>query len=427
MNINVFRKIRQATLDGVRYYSLLDVCKVIGHKNNGFGHGFTRKKNVPMPRVKLSATDWIGLMLFLEDRLSQKSTELLEVMKFDTEANAPNFRKPRKPKPVQSTEMAVRAPANFPVAASFPVPVQVPKPAPSGEMSKLIQNMFEGHEVRTAIKDDGSVWFVLMDVCGALGTVNHNDVSGRVKAKYKDGVGITDPIGRQQRLTTVSESGLFSVIMESRSAKAEDFQDWVLEVVLPSIRKTGSYVQEVKPLTEIEMVERHLVVLKENAIIVAQRDAAQSLARIESTRANIAERGMVEIKRLADSLQPLAEEAAWNNTFDQVNEACIQISQAASQLLVSASVIWSHLLDNKWVTKHAVKGYQTTSKSRSKNWMRDIEFEPYRRYEHGPLLFGTTAHLTKSGMEQVRRELSFEGKVLAQKTFDQERYKKGNQ
>ena len=44
-----------------------------------------------------------------------------------------------------------------------------------------------------------------------------------------------------QRARYVNEPGLYRLIGRSDMPKAEDFQDWVYEQVLPSIRKTGTY------------------------------------------------------------------------------------------------------------------------------------------------------------------------------------------
>ncbi|DBA84382.1 TPA: hypothetical protein ACH3X2_006213 [Trebouxia sp. C0005] len=50
------------------------------------------------------------------------------------------------------------------------------------------------------------------------------------------------------RARYVNEPGLYRLIGRSTMDKAEAFQDWVYEVVLPSIRKTGSYsVQAAAP------------------------------------------------------------------------------------------------------------------------------------------------------------------------------------
>ncbi|MEM7197446.1 MAG: BRO family protein, partial [Pseudomonadota bacterium] len=57
----------------------------------------------------------------------------------------------------------------------------------------------------------------------------------------KDGVGITDPIGRLQETSIISESGLYALVFRSRKPAAKEFSRWVRHEVLPSIRKTGQY------------------------------------------------------------------------------------------------------------------------------------------------------------------------------------------
>ncbi len=57
----------------------------------------------------------------------------------------------------------------------------------------------------------------------------------------------TTPVD-DSRARYVNEPGLYRLIARSKMEKAEYFQDWVYEVVLPSIRKTGSYsVQSAAP------------------------------------------------------------------------------------------------------------------------------------------------------------------------------------
>lgn len=122
------------------------------------------------------------------------------------------------------------------------VTTQTNQKQPPG-ISDLLSNMFEGHEVRTAIKNDGTIWFVLTDVCTVLGISNNRDVARRLRENQKGVVSI-DTLGGRQEMTVVSESGLYSAILKSRSPKAEPFQEWVEDVVLPSIRRTGGYNQE---------------------------------------------------------------------------------------------------------------------------------------------------------------------------------------
>lgn len=84
-------------------------------------------------------------------------------------------------------------------------------------------------------------WFVAKDVCEVLGIANHKDAASRLDEDERHGVGITDPIGRPQTVTAVSESGLYSLVFQSRKAEAKKFRKWVTSEVLPSIRKKGYY------------------------------------------------------------------------------------------------------------------------------------------------------------------------------------------
>ncbi|GAB1403065.1 hypothetical protein MASR1M74_02430 [Lentimicrobium sp.] len=47
--------------------------------------------------------------------------------------------------------------------------------------------------------------------------------------------------GQKRRVNLVTESGLYSLIFQSRKPEAKAFRKWVTGEVLPSIRKTGRY------------------------------------------------------------------------------------------------------------------------------------------------------------------------------------------
>lgn len=70
-------------------------------------------------------------------------------------------------------------------------------------------------------------WFVAKDVCEVLEIANHKDATSRLDNDERNGVGITDPMGRKQVVTAVSESGLYSLIFQSRKPKAKSFRKWV--------------------------------------------------------------------------------------------------------------------------------------------------------------------------------------------------------
>lgn len=105
--------------------------------------------------------------------------------------------------------------------------------------------------VRTARTDDGEPLFCLADVCKVLGISNPSDVSAQLKEEFSTprlNLGmVTRPDGSRIEATFVTEPQLYFVMMRSRSENARPFRQWVVSVVLPSIRKTGSYSVHSEP------------------------------------------------------------------------------------------------------------------------------------------------------------------------------------
>ncbi|MGW4663248.1 phage antirepressor [Streptosporangium sandarakinum] len=96
-----------------------------------------------------------------------------------------------------------------------------------------------GQQVRTVLID-GEPWFVAADVCAVLGYA-HTTSALRMLRSQEKGVRQMHTPGGLQDLTVINEPGLYRLIMRSNRPAAEAFQDWVTGVVLPQIRRTGSY------------------------------------------------------------------------------------------------------------------------------------------------------------------------------------------
>jgi len=71
------------------------------------------------------------------------------------------------------------------------------------------------------------------------------------KEDDEKGVGTADTPGGEQRMTVISESGLYALIFTSRKEAARAFRRWVTGTVLPALRRTGRY-----ELAEAESDER---------------------------------------------------------------------------------------------------------------------------------------------------------------------------
>lgn len=131
-----------------------------------------------------------------------------------------------------------------------------------------IFNSGEFGEIRT-IEIDGKPYFVGTDVAKALGYNNPRDaVSRHCKGVVKHDTPTSSGI---QSMSYINEGDLYRLIMKSKLPSAEKFESWVMDEVLPTIRKTGSYR---KPLTTVEQIQ---------VIATGFLDHEERLNRLENT------------------------------------------------------------------------------------------------------------------------------------------------
>ena len=118
-----------------------------------------------------------------------------------------------------------------------------------------IFNYAEQHQIRTTLID-GEAWFVAKDVCDVLGLA---DVTSALRVLDEDEklVRKISGAGQIREMATVSEPGLYKLIMRSTKPQAKDFTRWVTHTVLPSIRETGMYVTN-KVIARLEQEVREL-------------------------------------------------------------------------------------------------------------------------------------------------------------------------
>jgi len=104
----------------------------------------------------------------------------------------------------------------------------------------VIPFMYEANEVRTILDEEGNPWFVARDVCNILSLED----TGRALEKLDDDEKLTRKVfgsGQERDVWSISESGLYTLIIRSNKPEAKPFRRWVTHEVLPSIRKTGFY------------------------------------------------------------------------------------------------------------------------------------------------------------------------------------------
>lgn len=108
----------------------------------------------------------------------------------------------------------------------------------------------------TAITANNEFWFLAKEVCDILEYTNVSKaISDNVRTRHvlraEKGTELFDLIYANNYQTPlhksanqfllINESGLYSLILRSKMPKAEAFQDWITDEVIPSLRKTGRY------------------------------------------------------------------------------------------------------------------------------------------------------------------------------------------
>ena len=103
--------------------------------------------------------------------------------------------------------------------------------------------LFNDNKVRVVSDTHDKPMFISSDVCKILELTNITHALSSIPDKWK-GIVSMGTAGGKQDMIAINEAGLYKLIMKSKKAVAEKFQEWVCEDVLPSIRKKGEYVIE---------------------------------------------------------------------------------------------------------------------------------------------------------------------------------------
>ena len=114
------------------------------------------------------------------------------------------------------------------------------------------------------IEVNNQPYFCLADICKGCGLTSPNKVVLQIKEEFQgwgelnsghpenaDSVELlqytlSDSLNRPQSYTMVTEEQMYFVMMRGRSQASRDFRKWICRKVIPSIRRTGSYIHGVE-------------------------------------------------------------------------------------------------------------------------------------------------------------------------------------
>ena len=187
-------------------------------------------------------------------------------------------------------------------------------------MVKIFENEQFG-AVRT-IEDGDKVLFCGSDVAKALGYTNPNKaINDHCRAITKRYTPIS---GKTQAINFIPEGDVYRLIARSKLPEAEKFEKWVFDEVLPTIRKTGGYINNARQLV---------------STYFANTTPEQQTA-LELTFENL---------RLAQEQLRVAKPKA--DYFDKLVDAGanLGIRQFAKELKVSERKLVKFMLDNKYL------------------------------------------------------------------------------
>ncbi len=118
--------------------------------------------------------------------------------------------------------------------------------------------------VRVVMKG-GEPWFVASDVAKALGYENPSRDVQRHCKKVNKITQTTDSVVPPLTVLIIPESDVYRLVMRSNLPAATEFQDWVCDEVIPSIRKTGGYLAT-KPDDTPESIMARAVLIAQDTI-----------------------------------------------------------------------------------------------------------------------------------------------------------------
>lgn len=199
-------------------------------------------------------------------------------------------------------------------------------------MSNNNMMIFESKEfgqVRSVLKD-GEPWFVASDVCKALEIGTTAKALERLDPDEK-GMNLIHTLGGKQKMSVVSESGLYSLILGSRKPEAKAFKRWITHEVIPSIRKHGAYVTD----TVLDQMDEHPELISE---YLCQLRAENAEARKN--------RELLEQARTENTL--LAPKANYYDSFVDI-ESLTCLRYTAKEIGVPQKKFIGYLLEKGYV------------------------------------------------------------------------------
>ena len=188
---------------------------------------------------------------------------------------------------------------------------------------------FEQNEVRTFLEND-IPYFVANDVAKTLGYKNPSDATNKHCKKAVKTWG-SDSLGRRQSFKVIPESDVYRLIIKSNLPSAEKFEAWVMEEVLPQIRKHGMYATD-ELLNNPDLLIEVATKLKEERTLrmIAEQRVNELQPKADYYDRILNNKGLVTVSTIAKNYGMSA--VSFNKLLHELG---IQFNQSGTWLLYS--------------------------------------------------------------------------------------------
>ena len=234
-------------------------------------------------------------------------------------------------------------------------------------------------EIRT-ITENEQVLFCAKDVASALGydqplkAIDRHCKKGRVCF-----VPHPQSSDKTIEMKFIPESDVYRLIVKSKLPQAEEFEKWLFEDVLPSIRKNGGYISNQENLTQEEILAKALIVAQN---VINEKDKLNKQLQAQNSELTVDNQIM----------RPKAE------YFDELVDRNLltNIRETAKQLGIKEKEFINFLLSKKYLYRDK-KGKLTPYADKNKGL-----FELKECFNEKTKWAGTQTLITPKGRETFR-------------------------
>lgn len=249
-----------------------------------------------------------------------------------------------------------------------------------------LTKVFNGNDIRM-VEENSTLLFVASDVAKTLGYKEpHKAVNRHCKGEgmFRP---VIDNLGRSQETRVIREPDVYRLVTNSKLPAAQDFENWVMEDVLPSIRKDGGYMIARPDESPEEIMARGLLIAQ-STIERLQHEKEAATTQLEVQRPQVL----------------FAEAVSTSQTSILVGQLAKLISQ--NGLKIGQNRLFAWMRENGYLGKKGAHYNEPTQYSVERGW-----FEVLERTNNNP---DGTVRITRTTKVTGKGQIYFMTKLLGE-------------